>query len=157
MKANYFKIALGLIIFVLLRFVISWPISAQGEVDVTPPVLEDFSFTPTIIDIRTGAADISFTLHVTDDLSGVDHGYIYFRKPSGSTISTNRFSASVSCTINDGIYQVVMTLPQGCETGIWEISRIWIPDKTGNSMNIGTNELQLMGFPYQFEVYFFCD
>ncbi len=74
-------------------------VAAAGQTqDVTPPVLVGFSFSPTSIDVSSGSQNVTVTMHVTDDLSGVSSACAYFFSPSGqqqeATCSFSRTSGS---------------------------------------------------------------
>src|SRR5580704_7194893 len=68
-------------------------VGAQSQ-DVTPPVLQGFSFSPTAIDTTTGAQSVTVTAHVTDDLSGFSFGCVFFSSPSGGQSNEGCFSSS---------------------------------------------------------------
>ena len=58
-------------LFVIALGVLLVP-SAHAADDVSPPVLVDFSFTPTTVDVTGGSANVTFTLvpiRITHDIS----------------------------------------------------------------------------------------
>ncbi|MBI1738700.1 MAG: hypothetical protein HYR58_05580, partial [Acidobacteria bacterium] len=67
-------------IFVLVFFVAAATASAQQ--DTTPPVLLDYSFSPSAIDTTNSSQDVTFTAHITDDLGGLSQACFSFYSPS---------------------------------------------------------------------------
>jgi hypothetical protein len=65
----------------LLAFAVnSW--ADSDLTDTTPPTLVDFSFDPTSVDVSIGSAEVTVSLHFTDDLSGFGYAGVYFYSPS---------------------------------------------------------------------------
>jgi hypothetical protein len=121
--------------------------------DTAAPQLAAFSFAPTTINTSGGPASITFTLHITDDLSGLNWGVVSTWSPSGEQrvlggIAYNRISG----TAQDGVYQVVVTFPQFSEAGVWRVYAVEAKDAVDNYLLLYTADLAAAGFPTQFTV-----
>lgn len=121
--------------------------------DTSPPVLTDFSFTPLQVDVTSGPAVVMATFRITDNLSGLEHAIADFRSPSGhQSRGALALPPPDSGTVNDGLYQATMTVPEFAEAGTWTIHRVFLKDNVGNADSVGTSELEVLGFPTQLEV-----
>ncbi len=132
--------------------------------DVTPPNLISFDFDPKTINTATSSQQISFTAHITDDLSGLScreisdnvfmcgGGHASFRSPSGQQNAGVRFSSQdlVSGNDLDGVYSSKLTLPKYSEQGTWTLEHFSIQDSVGNSRELSSDEMAALGFPTEF-------
>jgi len=116
--------------------------------DTTPPELVEFSYTPTTIDVSAGSQEVTFTLRITDDISGVSQASWVAYSPSGlqyrgawvdewSRISGNEI---------DGVYEQTVEFPQYSEAGTWHLIHVELRDIVGNYIKISENELIDKGF-----------
>lgn len=108
--------------------------------DVNPPILVDFSFSPTVIDTSSGPATITVTIEATDDISGLCLSIC----SDGSSMTQARFEhpatgqfrdaifTLASGTINDGIFKSEITFVEGSARGKWEVTSILMVDDLGN-------------------------
>ena len=112
--------------FSLARFV-----AAQS--DTTPPQLVSLDFTPKSVDVTSAAQVVTLTMHVTDDISGLNQINVSFAPPHTQVIEVfaNPATARTSGTANDGVYRVDITIPKGSEAGTWEL-RNFLRDQAGN-------------------------
>jgi hypothetical protein len=91
--------------------------------DTAPPVLMDFGFSPTSVDVTSGSQNVTFTLRITDDVSGFQRLYCYIFSPSENqyvmlyVYPRDRISGDAM----DGVYQVNVTFGYGSESGIWYV------------------------------------
>jgi len=124
--------------------------------DVTPPQLNSFNISPTSIDVSSGPQSTTFTMGITDDKSGLNFCqgsvcYITIRlqSPSGkqSQQETGRNVQLLSGTLQNGVWQVVVTLPRYAEAGVWKVNYLYLLDMTGNSVYLNAANLQSRGFP----------
>jgi hypothetical protein len=113
--------------------------------DATPPELVDFSLDPTEVDVSMGPVTVACTARMTDDISGVDGMYFWFKGPSGQESFVHM--ALVSGTPNDGVYEGTATFEQYAEEGIWQVDLMTLWDVVGNDIILRTSALQGMGFP----------
>src|SRR5262249_55121496 len=113
--------------------------------DTTPPVLAGFDFTPKQVDTTSSNATITFTAHVTDNLSGATDGWVVTAMiPTAQQTASARMDRT-SGTALDGIYEGVLTLPAHSETGTWTIIYLWLGDSTGNGRYFFANDPQVLG------------
>ncbi len=119
--------------------------SGTPQFDVTPPVLESLTFDPTEVDVTGGPATVTVTLHLTDDLSGVDFfdparawdGSLNLSSPSYSQfiyVNTTSFTLIPPTDPDylDTTWQATVTIPQGAEPGLWFVNGLTIYDRAGN-------------------------
>jgi hypothetical protein len=129
------------------------PVSgAFAEVDSSAPVVAGFDFVPTTVDISSGAASTTFTIRVTEDISGFDSGVVRFYGPS-SGYEYRIFSVGnrISGDALDGVYESSVTIPQHSPTGTWTV-QIYLTDQVGNGTTYSAGTIAALGFPTQLEV-----
>ena len=111
--------------------------------DSTPPVFKSLILTPASVNVSGGAQTATIALHLTDDLSGVDmtsgRSYLYLASPSGLQNIYVYFGGLTlsSGTLNDGVWQTQVTIPQYSEPGAWKIVFLVIFDLAGNELFAG--------------------
>jgi hypothetical protein len=121
------------------------PLRATAQIsDTTSPQIAGVTITPTAINTTTSPANVTVNLHITDDLSGFNYGYYYFRKPSGNLVSAF-IGSRISGTATDGVYQAVLTVPAYSEPGTWIPGQCVVYDVTGNSRLYDGTELTGLG------------
>jgi hypothetical protein len=100
-------------------------------------MLVSIAVSPTSVDVSTGSTDITVTLHLTDDSSGVASWSTTFVSPSGlQSLAIEASPGLVNGTLTDGIFSGSKTLPQGSEQGAWTASTLTVTDVAGNTANI---------------------
>lgn len=155
MKIKISSTLSGSIFAFITILLISFPINlhAQAE-DITPPQLEDFSFTPTTIDTTSSSQIVTFNFEITDSPSGFDFTHFYLRSSSATQFREGNVYSShrVSGTAQDGVYEFQMDFPQYSEAGTWSVINIVMGDVIGNTTTISGTELSAMGFPTELEV-----
>jgi hypothetical protein len=125
-------------------------VPAQAQEDVTPPELVEFSFSPASIDVSAGSQNVTFTLRITDDVSGFFDSGITLMSQSGQQSNGTSFSGAfnrISGDAQDGVYEVVMTFPQFSEAGTWHIRDVNVRDEARNRRGLSETDLISMGFP----------
>ncbi len=126
-----------------------------SEGDTEPPNIVDMDFNPKSIDASSSSQDITFTTHLTDDLSGIYYMQTWFLSPSGEqSAGFNFWSASdlVSGNKLDGVYVSKVRLPQYSEKGIWKLNHVHVGDEVHNIRWLSQSEIADLGFPTEFEV-----
>lgn len=119
-----------------------WSATAYAQQDITPPALLDVSFEPEVIDTSKGPATITVTVHVTDDLSGVEWIAFGFRKldttqSKGIDIAPGTDWGKLLEGDNlNGKYQNTMELPQYSAFGTWEMYYFVLVDNVGNRVDV---------------------
>ena len=93
------------------------------------------------------SANVSTTLTMTDDASGVSTPTVDMTSPTG-------FLRSGSCVLSSGTllnrtYQCTGTLPQYSESGVWQFS-VRLRDVAGNTTTVTNAQLVTLGFTASF-------
>ncbi|MCW1923943.1 hypothetical protein OKA05_15355 [Luteolibacter arcticus] len=107
-----------------------------GEVDSAAPEIGSAEINPDPFSTASEAAELTLTIHGVDTLSGIDRGFLWVYKPNGdefaNSLSFGPADLLPGGTVNDGIYQLPVELPQGSDYGDWEVQVLLI-DRTGNA------------------------
>ncbi|HLJ17422.1 MAG TPA: dockerin type I domain-containing protein [Bryobacteraceae bacterium] len=119
-----------------------------GQSDTTPPTLVALSFSASTVNVSTAAQNLTVTATITDDLSGVNFGYIEFTSPSGQTAGgfQSGFFTRVSGTDLNGGYKATVGFPQFAEPGLWT-AFVYLQDNAGNHIQLQSAALINLGFP----------
>lgn len=105
---------------------------SNSNSDTTAPVLVDIDFDPKSVDVSQGAAQVTFTAHVTDDISGVNFVEIGITSPSGCKERASALLERSDGTPRDGTFIGTATIPVYAEPGNWTIGSVFIDDAAGN-------------------------
>ena len=136
-----------------LGFPVTLAVTSDAQ-DVTPPQLNSFDFAPASIDVTSGQQSITFTMGITDSQSGLDfcqrvcYSTIYLQSPSGKQ-TQYEYAGNVhlqSGTPQDGVWQVVVTLPKYAEAGLWKVQNLYLYDITGNSLYLNHGSFAVSRF-----------
>lgn len=109
-----------------------------AQQDITPPALLDVTFEPAVIDAGSGPVTITVTVHVTDDLSGVEYAIFYFRQPATTQQAyvelrpNSSWTTHIEGDVRDGRYAATMAIRQYAAYGFWEMSSVYLSDVVGN-------------------------
>src|SRR2546426_6221464 len=125
------------------------PVLAQS--DTVPPQLVGLSFAPPSVDVTLAAQTVTFTLHITDNLSGIDVSSgnrisVTLRSPSGAQSAFGAVSVQLGILL-DASLNVLVSIPRYGEHGTWTISTIRLRDNAGNAAFLNTAALAAAGFP----------
>ena len=113
---------------------------------MAPPSLKSLGFAPNSIDTP---ADVTLSLGVADDASGVTYFEVSFVDPSGAS----RQTASGRCAPTlAGTLTAKLTFPRTTAPGVWSIAKIFLSDGAGNTTILDTGDLNRMGFPTTLEI-----
>jgi hypothetical protein len=123
-----------------------------GTQDTTAPVLLGFGLFPQQVDTSSAAANVTFSAHVTDDISGVSEVYVDTVSASGKQGQYFSSGVPVSGDALDGNFQVVLNYPVHSELGTWTVAYVTLHDKAGNYRMYYTADLQAAGFPTTFVI-----
>lgn len=138
-----------MLIFLLMTARLSY-----GQIsDTTPPQVRSLDISPRSIDVTSAGANVTVTMRVTDDLSGVKEftpGVNWwisgvFTSPTGDQ-SASRFFVRVSGDSLDGIYTAVFPFPRFTDSGVWNFDIGAIQDNALNRVGVSTAALQGQGF-----------
>ena len=129
--------------------------------DVSPPSLTGVSLSPAVIDVSGGPQNLTLTLDVTDNLSGVDFSPAHFLEfrvqldsPSrgqSQFVTRPQFTQIAGSPLN-GRWQAVVPFPRYSEAGTWSINRIQLIDAAGNDVSYFTAQIRALGLPTDFTV-----
>ena len=119
--------------------------------DLTPPQLTGFDFTPKTIDVTATSVDVTCTIDVTDDLSGVKQASCLFISPN--VFQDQSCLAEVPASGNRvvGTFECTITVPRFVDDGTWQVA-VTLDDQVGNSASFGTVELLAATFPTELNV-----
>ncbi len=122
--------------------------------DTSPPAVSSLAFGPNFIDTTMGSQPVTVNLGLTDNLSGLQYGWVYFTSPSGNQTQYAYFSSynRIAGTALNGTYQYTFYMPQYSEAGTWQVSQIYAYDNDNNLLYLTNAQLQAMGFPTQLVV-----
>ena len=130
--------------------------------DSIPPQLTAFSFTPAIIDTSISPRTVTFTVQMTDALSGADFSFDFFygspyvtlQSPSGLQYRYGYFNpVPVAGGSLNGTWQTTAYFPRYSETGTWRVSGGQLKDRVRNTTFLDTAALVARGFPTSLVVY----
>ena len=135
--------------------------------DISPPDLLSFDFLPAVISSSIGSSQVTVTMRVADDLSGVDfspsnpgrgisifHG-VRFRSPSGAqnqALHSSSQTTLVSGTPLNGVWEGTVTFPRSSEAGVWKVETVVLKDATKNFISWDSFDLEAKGFPTKLEI-----
>lgn len=123
-------------------------IEVVSGLDTTAPQLLSFEFNPFFIDTSEGPATVTFSIDITDDLSGFSHGYLRVRSVSNQWVQL-RFTGQGELS---DTFTVSTTFPQYCEAGTWIVYSVILNDMVGNEGYYSTEALEGMGFDATIQV-----
>lgn len=114
--------------------------------DVSPPNLVEFDYTPKTINVSSGDQAVTFTMRLTDDLSGFYYNYSSLKSPSGKQSINWNGSYRISGTALDGVYQSKVTFPRYSEAGTWRVNYLCMYDEAKNARCLYEADLKARGF-----------
>lgn len=126
-------------------------------VDDTQPTLEGFDISPREIDTSEGDAEVSFSVSVADDLSGVHEVVVSIRNPKDddrmqrSLTLTPDYGALLSGTTQRGVVGGALEIPRHSPPGTHVIRWISIQDRARNEITVTREELEARGLPTTYE------
>jgi hypothetical protein len=152
MRGSWTRYAWVSSLCVLIVHVAAAPAFAQS--DTAPPQLIEMTISPAMVDVTAGPKTVIATVHVTDDLSGIDltsgnRIRVQLRSPSGQSVGgANVVQAGIAL---DGVYPINITIPRYAEPGIWN-AFVFLRDNIGNSVTLTTDVLAAAGFAHEVSV-----
>lgn len=124
-----------------LVFMAVKPAAAQS--DTSPPMIIGMHITPTVVDTQLQSQVVTFTVRITDDLSGLEYLTIWFGplliKQDQDKAITFREDDLQGGTTVDGVYRNSLTLPQYSAAGRWVAKYMVGRDVVGNEVACNTN------------------
>ena len=116
--------------------------------DTSPPALVSFAASPSQVNVTDGPATVTFTIHATDDASGIKLGgttFVGATSPTGAQTYANNFVLA-SGTTTDGVYTGSLSMPATAEPGDWPLA-LYMSDQAGHTRYDPSANLQASGFP----------
>lgn len=156
MKRRSIGLMRGLWLLPVMVVALPW---CAPALDVTPPELVSFDFTPGTVDVTSAGQNLEVNLHVREDLSGLDYVLVRFDGNMGVDRDLECWISDwdrVSGDGFDGTYQAWFWIPQYCETGTLKCV-VETKDYAGNSLTLYSSNLVAKGFPGQLVVTGMCD
>ncbi len=138
----------------LIELGIETKILVVGGPDLASPNLEGFDFNPTMIDVSASSQIVTFTLRLTDELSGVSQASWLIASPSGTQTRGNWVNHwhRISGDELDGVYERTVEFPQYSEAGTWHVVHVELRDNVGIWVAISEDDLIELGFETTIEV-----
>jgi hypothetical protein len=137
-------------LFTDLGFPTSFEVVAPEDVpsDTIPPQLLSLQFEPNVIDVSGGAAEVQVSAQFSDNLSFVRVPYLSLSSPSGDF--WYELGMDGQCSGNSGIpeqptYRFTLTIPPSMEPGFYRVTWLSVADWAGNSLDLDTFALELLG------------
>jgi hypothetical protein len=130
--------------------------SLSAQSDTQAPKVIGLSITPSTVDVTLAARQVSFDVHLTDDLSGLNLDgalriILYVRSPSRTQLAMASPPVQ-SGVILDANVTINVTIPRFAEPGVWAIDYIRLTDLAGNVDRPTGAFLAANGFPTTFNV-----
>jgi hypothetical protein len=117
-------------------------VTGSDTADTAPPRLLALRLTPASVDVSGGPATVTVSATITDE-SGLSErpGYLGLRSPSGML----GVSAALARTSGDE-FAGSLQIPQGAQTGRWELGYLDLYDAVGNWVELNRFDLADLGF-----------
>ncbi len=112
---------------------------ALNAQDITAPVVTSISISPASIEVGSGPVNVTVTIGIDDDQSGVYGGNITLVSPTENHVKNVSFDASKRTAGNQlsGTYQMVAEIPGYGTSGTWEFA-VYVFDNDNNNRTYGT-------------------
>ncbi|NMB81239.1 MAG: T9SS type A sorting domain-containing protein [Ignavibacteria bacterium] len=126
----------------------TFEITENTTVDITPPALNGFSFSPNQIDLSSNDHSIQYQLNISDDISGLEEATIEFSSPGkgNGKSETIRKLTGLTASLNESI-----DFGKNPDVGIWSAS-ITLKDKAGNQVSYSSLDLNSKNFSSSLEI-----
>jgi hypothetical protein len=134
-------------LFADLGFPTSFEVVAPEDVpsDTIPPQLLSLQFEPNVIDVSGGAAEVQVIAQFSDNLSFARDPYLTLSSPSeNSWYELNWNSQRVGAPAQP-TYNFTLTIPPSLEPGFYRVTSLSVADWAGNSLDLDTFALELLG------------
>jgi len=117
--------------------------------DIQAPMPLNFGITPQVVNTILSPASTTFSMNITDNLSGFSSSGFRATSPSGGQNHNMYLSYynRTSGTELDGNYEITKEFPRYSEFGEWKINYLYLYDKTTNYKYYYTLDLDALGFP----------
>lgn len=131
-------------------------VSAQGN-DSTPPEINEFSFTPLIINTTNTSQTVTVTIRAIDAVKGVGLISVRFKSLTGSQSQVVFIEMDsrhrISGDSKDGVYRTAVIFPQYSKAGTWQVYEIEVYSATDNwRKTFSVSDLIARGFVTELQV-----
>lgn len=122
--------------------------------DLAPPFLDDFTISPTSIDVSSASRTVTCTMTVSDGTAGVWLATCQIGVIDGFSSLAHECTADtpVSGTRNDGVFACDVTIPAFSPGGTWQVQSVELVDQVTNARDYTTLDLSSSGFPTDVDV-----
>lgn len=112
------------------------PLAAAAQGDTAPPVLVSATPDRQQIDTDDGPQLVRVSVHITDDLSGLQNLYIAWRHEYGANTTRNCQFQLYAEGHRDVRAECLLEFPQHSAAGRWLVDHVGMRDRVGNEGNI---------------------
>jgi Big-like domain-containing protein len=120
--------------------------------DTVPPVLVDAELSTERVGVQNQSGEITLTVRLSDDRSGVSAGLAQFSGPSGAAITAIVQLSLQDGGANTGVWQGPLSIPANTGVGTWTLALIQAEDSDGNVSVWREEDLRARGLDLAFEV-----
>lgn len=122
--------------------------------DNSAPQIVELSISPLVVNTTHAPAMVTFTVRMTDDLTGMVSGAVVLQwhheyGVQGWGVDCMSPSKRISGDALDGIYQCTFAVPQGT-LGLFTLGPVYGTDAVGNTEFFLADELEALGLPFRF-------
>ncbi len=123
-----------------------------SDTDAAAPSLSGGSSSPATVNVSNGPQAVTFTLDITDDLSGFAGGVVGVSTPNGQLSYYSNYFYPPQGPARSGEYQTQVQIPQFAEEGIYHLTFVYVYDAAGNNRSYGEADLQKLDISTTFTV-----
>lgn len=120
---------------------------ALAQSDTTPPVLNEFAFSPVSIDTSTGPATVLVTFRAADSTGVASVRATFSNREVASDPRGCEATTPETGSAQDGVYRCAVEFPQFSSGGTWRVLVVELVDTAGNADLLSTGRLEGLGFP----------
>lgn len=128
-----------------------------AQSDTEPPKILSLSISPTSVDVTSSLQTVTLTVHLTDNLSGIDPTFgrgvsFFFTSPSGTQTTSGSPVLQPGVILLDTTLSIIVPVRRYSEPGTWKISALRLGDNAGNTAFLDSSALAAAGLPTSFDV-----
>lgn len=125
-----------------LGFDLDFYVISTGVQDTTAPELDYLSLSPGTVDVSDSSQVVEVNLGASDNLSGLDYGYLKLTSHSGSQNEYAYFGFNGAA---DDTITSTVTIERYAEAGVWNVEYMYIYDNAGNQIWLYEDDLDSLG------------
>jgi IPT/TIG domain len=122
-------------------------VQVESVEDEEPPALAGLSISPSSVNVTSSSQTVAVTAHVTDNLSGFNHGFVTFESPNGKQVTGEASFTKVSGSETNGSYEAIVTFEQFIQSGTWKVRALRLVDNVGNATELTAAQISGKGLP----------